>query len=72
MNANLAYQEEFREELLNGKIVMMSSPSVNHSTIASNIYYAFHTYLKGKTCRAFGDGVDVCLTFPHFPGRYLL
>lgn len=62
MNGNLAYQEEPREELLNGKIYMMSSPSVNHSTIASNIYYAFRTYLKGKTCRAFADGVDVYLT----------
>lgn len=41
---------------------MMSSPTVNHSQIASNIYYAFRSYLKGKTCRAFGDGVDVYLT----------
>ena len=43
MYGNLAYQEEAKEELLNGKIVMMSDPSVNHSTIASNIYYAFQT-----------------------------
>ena len=62
MNTNLAYQEEPREELLNGKIVMMPSPSVNHSIVASNIYYVFQTYLKGKTCRAFNDGVDVFLT----------
>lgn len=62
MNGNLAYQEEPREELLGGRIYMMSSPTVNHSQIASNIYYAFRSYLKGKTCRAFGDGVDVYLT----------
>ena len=62
MNGNLAYQEEPREELLNGKIYMMSSPTVNHSQIASNIYYAFRSYLKDKTCRAFNDGVDVYLT----------
>lgn len=62
MNGNLAYQEQPREELLNGKIYMMSSPTVNHSQIASNIYYAFRSYLKGKTCRAFNDGVDVYLT----------
>ncbi|GFI46362.1 hypothetical protein IMSAGC019_01676 [Lachnospiraceae bacterium] len=41
---------------------MMPSPSVNHSIVASNIYYVFQTYLKGKTCRAFNDGVDVFLT----------
>ncbi len=62
MNGNLTYQEEPREELLNGKIYMMSSPTINHSQIASNIYYAFRSYLKGKTCRAFNDGVDVYLT----------
>lgn len=62
MNGNLAYQEEFREEMLDGKIYMMSSPSVNHSTVSSNIYYAFRTYLNGKSCRVFNDGVDVYLT----------
>lgn len=62
MNGNLAYQEEPREELLNGKIYLMSSPSVNHNQVASNIYYAFRNYLKGKTCRTFSDGVDVYLT----------
>ncbi len=62
MNGNLAYQEEPREELLGGRIYMMSSPTVNHSQIASNIYSAFRSYLKGKTCRPFNDGVDVYLT----------
>ena len=62
MNTNLAYQEEPREELLNGKIFMMSSPSVNHYQITFNIVSAFQSYLKGKNCRAFGDGVDVYLT----------
>lgn len=62
MNGNFAYQEEPREELLNGKTYMMSSPSVNHHRTASNIYYIFLSYLKGKNCSAFGDGVDVYLT----------
>lgn len=62
MNGNLAYQEEPREELLGGRIYMMSSPTVNHYQISFNIVTAFQSYLKGKTCRAFGDGVDVYLT----------
>ena len=62
MNGNLAYQEEPKEELLDGKIYMMSSPSVNHYQVSLNIVLAFQAYLKGKTCRAFGDGVDVFLT----------
>ncbi len=62
MDENLVYQEEPRMELLNGKIVMMSSPSVNHNIIAFNIARIFNEYLKGKPCRAFNDGVDVYLT----------
>lgn len=62
MNSNLAYQEEPRTELLNGKIVMMSSPSVNHNIISFNITRVFSNYLDGKPCMAFNDGVDVYLT----------
>ncbi len=62
MNGNLAYQEEPREELLDGKIVMMSSASINHNRVAGNIYYIFRSYLKGKKCETFSDGVDVYLT----------
>lgn len=62
MNVNLAYQEDPREELLNGKIVMMSSASINHNRVAGNIYHIFRNYLKGKACEAFSDGVDVYLS----------
>ena len=38
MNGNPAYQEEFREELLNGEFVAMSPrPMFNHNRVASNI-----------------------------------
>lgn len=62
MNGNLAYQEESREELHNGEIVMMSSPSVNHNRVASRIFSAFYNYLKGKSCEIFNYGVDVFVT----------
>ncbi len=62
MSDNLAYKEEQREELLDGKIYMMSSPSINHNRVASHIFNAFYNYLKNKTCEAFSDGVDVHLT----------
>lgn len=62
MNGNLAYQENPREELLNGKIHIMSSPSLNHNQIVGNIYVAFRNYLQGKPCKTFIDGVDVFLT----------
>lgn len=63
MAGNLAYKEEPRKELLDGKTVLMSPrPSVDHNRVASNIFYAFHTFLKNKPCEAFSDGVDVYLT----------
>lgn len=63
MNSNLAYKEEPRKELLNGKTILMSPrPSIDHNRVASNIYYAFRTFLKNKPCETFSDGVDVHLT----------
>lgn len=62
----LAYQDDFmkntREERIDGKLIMMvPRPSVDHSQVASNIYYLFARYLHGKTCRPFADGVDLYL-----------
>lgn len=62
MNSNLAYQEERREELIDGEIVMMSPASTGHTCVAGNIFYIFKNYLKGKKCIPFGDGVLVHLT----------
>ncbi len=62
MNENLAYQEERREELIGGKVVMMSPASVNHTYVAGNIFYIFKDYLKRKKCIPFGDGILVHLT----------
>ena len=41
MSDNLAYQEERREELIGGKVVMMSPASVNHTFVSGNIYGIF-------------------------------
>ena len=62
MDNNLAYQESFREELINGKLVAMSPAATNHNRIAGNIFAMFHQYLKGKQCVPFGDGEKVFLT----------
>ncbi len=63
MNGNLAYQEERWDEMIDGRIVLMSPrPSVNHNTIAFNVNRLFYHYLKGKPCRPFGDGTDLYLS----------
>ncbi len=65
MNPNMAYNydDDYRSELINGKIIMMSPrPVFNHVTVASNIYRIFANYLKGKSCTPFDDGFDLYLT----------
>lgn len=63
MNTNLAYQEEIREELINGQVVAMSpKPRFNHHRIAWNIANIFDDYLRGKPCTAIVDGLDLFLT----------
>ena len=62
MDTNLAYQEEFREELIDGEVRMMAPASVGHTYAADNILNIFKNYLKGKTCVPFGDGLLVHLT----------
>lgn len=62
VNGNLAYQMDFREELIGGKLVAMSPAATNHNFIAGNIYHIFRSYLKGKKCIPFGDGEAVFLT----------
>lgn len=53
---------KIKTELIDGKIFMMSPrPRVEHATVCTNIASEFRSYLKGKTCRAFCDGVDVFL-----------
>lgn len=62
MNDNLAYQDEFREELIGGELIAMSPAATNHNRISRNIFGIFWSYLKGKKCEPFGDGEAVYLT----------
>jgi len=64
MSENAAYQDDFitkrREELIDGKVVMMSPrPAINHSHVSGNIYRLFANYLHRKKCTPFADGVDL-------------
>ena len=61
MESNLAYQEEQREEIIGGKVVMMSAPSLKHIFISGNIYRIFSDYLNGKECTPIPDGAALFL-----------
>ncbi len=54
--------DEFKIELIDGKITMMSPrPRITHARVSGRVFREFSVYLKGKKCEAFGDGVDVYL-----------
>ena len=56
METNLAYQlDEWPEETIQGKVVMMAAPSSNHNRVAGNIHTIFDVYLDGRPCEPFGD-----------------
>ena len=61
MNTNLAYELEPEVEIINGKAVMMASPTINHIFIAGNIHTLFNVYLRGKRCVPFPDGTTLFL-----------
>ena len=60
---NLACQEVFWEEMIDGQIVAMSPrPNINHNFIAGRLYSIFDHFLRGKPCTPFSDGVDLFLS----------
>ena len=63
METNLAYkfEEERREEIINGRVVMMSAPTLRHILIAGKLYHMFSSYLEGKFCTAIPDGAALFL-----------
>ena len=65
MDTNLAYknwQDPCREELIGGKVVLMSpSPTWSHVAAAGNIYRIFANHLHRKKCVPIPDGFDLHL-----------
>lgn len=53
MNGNLAYKLETREEIIDGKVVMMAPASINHNRINKNISRIFDDFFQGKKCEYF-------------------
>jgi len=63
MSDNLAYQEITRDEMINGKVILMSPrPTVNQNVVMGRLYRFFGNYLDGKKCMPFADGTDVYLS----------
>lgn len=55
MNGNLAYKLEPKEEIIDGKVVMMATPVSNHIRVSRNISSIFDNYFQDGKCEYFPD-----------------
>ncbi len=53
---------QYRKEIIGGRVVMMSPARIGHQQVAGNLYHFFRSYLEGKPCRVFPDGTIVSLS----------
>lgn len=58
----LTWNDEKRCEIFDGKIYMMTAPTIEHQFILGEIYRQFANYLVGKPCKVFPAPFDVRLT----------
>ncbi len=69
VNKKVSYEEfleiyensDARMEYINGEIILLGSPNVNHQVISGTLYLIFSSYLKGKKCKVFYAPFDVHL-----------
>ena len=61
MNGNLAYQQDWREEVIDGKVVAIAPARLNHTRIIRNLTTIFSTYLRNRPCEFFPDGAGLRL-----------
>ena len=48
-------------EYINGEMIVLNSPNVNHQNISGALYLFLSSYLKGKKCKVFFAPFDVKL-----------
>ena len=56
------WKDDKRYELIDGKVYMLSAPSVVHQSISGELYRQLGNFLVGKPCDVFAAPFDVCLS----------
>ena len=57
----ITWDDDFRCEIIDGNIYMMSAPTRRHQEILGNLHFQFYSFLKGKTCKVYLAPFDVRL-----------
>ena len=55
------WDDDERWELLDGIPYALSAPNRRHQEIRGSLYYQFHDFLRGKTCKVYAAPFDVRL-----------
>lgn len=55
----ISEKSELRMEFIDGEIILLGSPSMEHQAISGNLYLTFSHFLKGKKCKVFYSPFDV-------------
>ena len=55
------WDDDNRYELIDGKVYLMSAPSVEHQSIIGELFLQLANYLRDKPCKVFVSPLDVCL-----------
>jgi Uma2 family endonuclease len=59
----LEWDEDFRAEIIGGKVYMMSPPLTVHQWVSGELFFQIKSFLKGKPCKVFAAPFGVRL-FP--------
>ncbi|MDR2403622.1 MAG: Uma2 family endonuclease [Spirochaetaceae bacterium] len=59
----LEWEGPERNEIINGEVFMMASPTAEHQSISGKIYRQLANFLHDKPCKVFAASLDVRL-FP--------
>ncbi len=57
----LVESSDQRYELIDGEVYLLYSPAFNHQVVVTEIFWHFHNYFKGRTCRPITAPLDVKL-----------
>jgi len=60
-NDYMNFDDDERWEIINGKLFLMSAPTVTHQRILGRLYLKFGNFLEGKPCDVFFAPFDVRL-----------
>ena len=58
----ITWEDDPRCELIDGEVIVMEAPSIEHQRISKKLFRQLDLFLEGKKCEVFYAPIDVCLS----------